>query len=474
MSDRSLVSRDSPIALLPPTIPLVLVHPGFSVPQIASMVWAHRKATVIIGTLVLALGVLALMMWPRTYTTAVKLMVNYEVNDPLNGKDLPAGQLGSYIATQVELMQTTELLLEVVDRLDLIHNEDYARMYNGRGTLREWVATNVRKGLDITQGHAGSQLIHIQFSARDPDLAARVANTIAEVYEEQDYERAINPPGERTRVYTAQLAELKAKVDAAQQAVTDFHQRNGILDDAKEDVDQALLGTLEQRLVEVQGARREATARAAADPATSDQVLSSNLVQTLQTQLAQEEFDLAEHKDMYTEKHPGLQHLEAQVAGTKRALANVMKTYSANAAATVAKNQQVEEKLQQAVNEQRAKVLKQAELHDVAAKYLLELDSSKLAYKRALDDYDRIRFASAGHYRNISTISRAVPPVLATKPRMLTGLVLCVFAAGVLGFGLPLAFELLNRRVRCRDDIERQYGIPVLAEFSRLPSRAKA
>jgi polysaccharide biosynthesis transport protein len=34
-----------------------------------------------------------------------------------------------------------------------------------------------------------------------------------------------------------------------------------------------------------------------------------------------------------------------------------------------------------------------------------------------------------------------------------------------------LAYEILvNRRLRCRDDVERDFGIPVLAEFDRIAS----
>jgi hypothetical protein len=44
----------------------------------------------------------------------------------------------------------------------------------------------------------------------------------------------------------------------------------------------------------------------------------------------------------------------------------------------------------------------------------------------------------------------------------------------VLGLGIPLGYELFNRRVRCRDDLERHHGIPVLAEFGALPMRTTA
>jgi hypothetical protein len=42
-------------------------------------------------------------------------------------------------------------------------------------------------------------------------------------------------------------------------------------------------------------------------------------------------------------------------------------------------------------------------------------------------------------------------------------------AGAFLGLVLPLVYELANRRVRCRDDFERDGGVPVLAEFGAMP-----
>src|SRR5579862_6334051 len=131
MADHPLVSRDSPVAVVTPAIPVDFYSPGLSIPQIFSILWAHRGLGAATFLAVLTLTAVLLGVWPRTYTAIVTLMVNYEVNDPLNGKELPLGQVGSYIATQVELMQTPEVLLAVVDRLHLTEDRDYAHDYPG-------------------------------------------------------------------------------------------------------------------------------------------------------------------------------------------------------------------------------------------------------------------------------------------------------------------------------------------------------
>jgi succinoglycan biosynthesis transport protein ExoP len=474
MNEFPLITRDAPVVT--PVIPLNFVYPGLSPAQIFSIIRAHRRLTTLIVLMVLSLTALALVLWPRTYTAMVTLMVNYEVNDPLNGKELPVGQLSSYIATQVELMQTPEVLLAVVDRLKLTQNRDYAGGYRGSsGTLREWAAKELSKNLMIYQGQMGSQLIYLAYSARDPTEAAQVANTVAEIYKEQDFSRATGPPGERAKRYAEQLSELKGKVDQAQKDVTAFHQRNALIDEGnKTNVDLALLETLEERLLEAQNTRRAAEARASGDQAVNDQVLSSTLVQTLKTQLAAQEARLAHFNSIYTSQHPDVLEFQAQVQDARRSLASAVRSYSANASAALITAQRLEQSLLRALVEQRAKVLAKGQLHDEAAKYLLALESSQAVYKRALESYDQIMFVSGGRYTNVSFISRATPPVRPSKPKILTGLILGCMAAFILGLGLPLGFELFNRRVRCRDDLERHHGIPVLVEFGRLPGRATA
>jgi uncharacterized protein involved in exopolysaccharide biosynthesis len=348
----------------------------------------------------------------------------------------------------------------VVDRLKLTQDADYTQGYRGEhGTLAEWVASKVAKTLAVYQSQRGSQLIYVTYSATTAQEAAQVANTVADVYKEQDEMRSNGPPSERAKRYALQLNELKAKVDQAQK------------EGGKSKVDVALLSTLDERLQEAQSARRAAEARASQNQATSDQVLASTQTQMLKTQLAAQELRLAQLNRLYTPAHPDVQDAQLQVQILRRSLQEAVKSYAQNAGAGVSVSQRLESGLQRAVAEQRAKVLTKGRREDEAAKYNLELESAQTVYKRALEGYDQIMFASGRHYSNVSLISRATPPVKASKPRVLAGMVLGALGAILLALLAPLGYELFNRRVRCRDDLERHHGVPVLAEFGRLPLR---
>jgi uncharacterized protein involved in exopolysaccharide biosynthesis len=470
MTDFPLTSRELPLSAITPIIPADLAQPGLTLAQIHAMWRAHRVASLLIALCALSIAAAGIALWPRTYTAVVTLMVNYEVNDPLNGKELPVGQVANYIATQVELMQTPAVLLAVVDRLHLTQDADYARGHAGNfGTLREWVSVKLAKGLSIYQTQDGSQLIRLSYAANDRAKAALVANAVADIYREQDELRAVGLPDERTALHALELKELKAKVNQAQDDLTRFHQRNGLIDaGAMGQVDVALLASTEERHLEAQNLRRAAQALAAQDAAVGDSLLASDQAQSLTAQVAAQELRLAQFERVYTAGHPDVVESALQLAALRRTLASTVQTYTDNASARLDIARRQETSLSQAVAAQRARVLVKGRLQGEGARYQLELESAQAVYKRALALYDQLIFAGRRRSANVSVVSRATPPVRASSPKVLTALVLGGAAALALGLGLPLASELLNRRVRSRDDFEHDHGIPMLAEFDRF------
>lgn len=468
--DLPVLAAATPLSLHTPYMSQPYANPGMSLAQFAAILWAHRRQSLAIFSTVVLLAAVACWFWPRTYEATATLMVDFEVNDPLSGREFPTGLLGSYMATQVELARGSEVLLPVIKRLRLAEDPDYAAGHSGDAAgLPVWIETKLRKKLLVEQGKYGSQLIYVTYGTGSAAEAAQVANAVAEVYSEQQHERLTGPAAERAQRYTVQLAELKDKVVHAQQEVTEFRQRSGLIDsDEKGDVGMLMLSTLEQRLLEAQNLRRVAESRSTADASVGNQVLGSPMIQSLKTQLALQGASLAQFRTTLGPRHPQVLELQSQMGATRAALNAELKAYAGNAAAELASAQQLEQKLQKALEERRASVLSVRQLQDSGAKQLLELASAQEVYKRALEGYDQVLFASTGGYTNIDFVSRATPPPRPSKPKVGIIMFLAAIAGCALGLGVPLCFELLNRRVRCRDDVERDHGIPVLIELGPI------
>lgn len=405
--------RDLPVLAAPnslsvamPIMPQQYAGPGMSLAQFAAIVWAYRKQTLLITSAVVLVAGVTGALWPHTYKGTATLMVNFEVNDPLAGREFPVDLLDSYMSTQVELAQGSEVLLPVIERLKLVENEDYVAGYSGDPAGRaNWVETRVRKNLRVEQGKLGSQLIYVTYSAKTPIEAAQVANAVAEVYAEQQYARLTTPASDRAQRYTGQLDDLRAKVTRAQEKVIQFRQQHG----------------------------------ADANPTVESRTLAPAMMQALKTQLAAQNSQMAELRATLGTRHPQVLALQAQINSSQQTLSQERRAYSGNAVVELESSQ-----------------------------YQLELESAQSVYKRALDNYDQVLFASLGGYTNVDFVSRATPPSRPAQSKKNVLIFLACVAGGGLGILIPLCYELLNRRVRCRDDLERDHGIPVLVELGPL------
>jgi uncharacterized protein involved in exopolysaccharide biosynthesis len=456
--------------------------PGLSLTQYTTILHAYWKQTVIIAASIIVLAGVVLTLMPKTYTATATLIVNSDNKDALAGQQFSGSiVLANYVLTQTELMLSRITLLPVVDRLTLTADNEFSSGFSGgdNNSLREYVEKNLSDSVQVDQGRGG-QLIYVTASARDSVRAADIANAIADVYLEDERRGVSDPAGERAKRYSEELAELRAKATAAQDKVTEFRQQNGITDIAAAnvatDTETQALTNLEQRLLEAQNLRRALEAKKAGDQSSSDEALASNVILQLKTDLSTQEAQLAQLSATLGAQHPKVQELQLRIDATRQSLRSAMRTLTQNVTTQLARAKELEDKMTIDLAAQRAKVLHLRELQGEGAKLLLDLDAAQAVYKRAVDGYDQIEFGSVGNYTNVSFISRATPPVKASNPKKPLLFVVAVLAGVLVGLAVPLIYELLfNRRLRCRDDIERAFGIPVLAQFDPiLPTPSSA
>ncbi len=441
--------------------------PGPSLAQIVEILRAYWKVTALIACAALLLAAGVAKFIPKSYKATATLMVSYDVNDPLAAKEIPTALLGSYMATQTDLMQSSQVLDVVIDHLKLTEDPEFVRgNRGGEATIHDWVAGQLRRNIDVEQGHAGSQLIYIDAWARQPDLAANIANAIADVYAEQHFEQMTGPASERARRYADELADLKARITAAQDKLTRLRQRTGLIDlEAKNDVDATVVANLEHKLLDAQDADRLAQSRARTDPAATNQSLASDAVRSLRSEAAALNSRMASLRSNYGPNHPKVVELQSQIDSNERSLNAALENLSRVAAADVqATSQQVGE-VEKTLQNKKRTLLESSKIRDEATKYQLELETAQSVYKRALDGYNQVMFASSGQYSNVSVVSHARVPAEAEKRKTVVILLMGAFGGLALGLGATFLYEFFHRRIRCRDDIERDFGIPVLVEF---------
>jgi uncharacterized protein involved in exopolysaccharide biosynthesis len=463
------VSAPSRPAVDVPVIPAIYLHPGMSLRQLLSIVYAYRKVTLTIMLASAALTAAVVAMIPKTFVSTAILMVDFDIKDPLSGHEFPTGLMSNYLSTQRDLIDSPAVLLPVVDQLNLTTDPDYISGYRpGSSGLRYWAMEKLQKKIKVTIGEYGSQLLYIAGSAKTADGAARIANTIAHVYVDQQFQRINDPASDRARRYKDQLDQLKAAVDKAQAQVTAYREKSGLVDfDSKLDIETDRLNDLEHRLLEAQEMFRVAKFHAAGDGALSSNALSSTTVQSLKGQLAADEARMAQMRTTLGSRHPDVIALESQIAITRRALDAEIGTYAGSARTDADSAGGLVAELQAAVDQQREKVMHVRQVQDGGQHYVSDLEAAKSLYQRALDGYDQVLLPSTGGYTNVNLVASAAPPNQATKPKRMLDVLMALIVGGIAGLIGPLAYELMHRRVRCADDFERDLGIPVLGEMGR-------
>jgi len=452
------------------SIPEQNAHQGMSLAQIASIALAYWKQIAAITLLAAALSAAAIKSLPKTYTATATLIVNYDVKDPLAGRDFNAE---NYVSTQIELMTSPMVLVPVLRQLNLMHDNDFSGGLSGNSdAVQAAVQKNLGGSISVQRG-TGGQLLYVSASAKTPAKAAVIANAVADVYIDQDRRRLNDPASERAQRYTEELAELREKVSVAQEKVTEFGKANGIVDmgSGSAGLEAQQLEVLHQRLIDTQNYRRTLEANRSGSESAADATAGAATRALLATQLAQ----LTQLSSTYGPQHPKVRELNAQIAVTRQALANESLGFAAGNAAELAQTKVLEQRYLQDIAEQEAKVAKIRQAQADGNKLLLELDSAKAVYKQALDGFDQIMFQAVANHTNVSVVTRAIPPLLPSKSNKMKLLLAALAGAVGLGVGIPLAYGLfVARRVRCRDDMERDFGIAVLAQLEAVPALARA
>lgn len=449
----------------PARLPRSVAESGISLRQVVVILrdyWLWIGAVVFV-TVVFAAAASKLLA--KSYEATASLLIDFAVNDPLSGKEFPSGLANSYMATQVEFIGSPTTLLPVVDRLKLAENPKYTGSAGKTGNRREAAMNALSKSLKIGLAK-DSRIIYVTAVAGDPQLAAAIANAVAEGYITEQTRQAAEPARQLAERYGDQLAGLRRNVDDAQSKVTEFRARTGLIDlEQRSDVETSRLLDITARLTDAQAKRREAEQRARASGESAGAVLDSGLVQQLKSQLATKEAELADLSQTLGPRHPSYVALQGQIATLRQQLQREVSVYGSNARSDVAASRRLETDLEESEKVQRQRVLESRGLQDEGTRYLRELETATSVYRRALENYDEMLLSSKSSYSNARLVSPATPPQRHSRPKGSVNVVLGLFAGFFFGIAGSLVFELTHRKLRCREDIESDLGLPVLVEL---------
>lgn len=397
---------------------------------------------------------------PGTYT--VRLTDDqggFEVFDP-RGRRLGGGKKGvpfkgggvSFTLTDVRAKEGDEF------RFTLVEFQAAVAGLQGRTEVKPIRNTNV---------------VQVKVQAEDPKEAAETANALAEAYIASTVERRTRQAFSTKAFIARQLGPLQEDLRKSEEALSRYKAEKGIVT-LSEEADR-ILQQLTQAEIErgkLQAQRQEAEAILALlqqprrDPSQPLVISTAGIPNPVLADLARRLTDLelkrANLSQTYTERHPSVRLLEAQIQEAKGKL-----TQEVEAALNTLRER--ERALGGVLRRYEAKLkgLPQAELGLVGL-----LRTSKVSeelYTFMLQKHEEARIAEASEIGSARVVDLAIPPKTPIKPRTKRNMLFGGVVGLMLGIGLAFFQEYLDRSVRSVGDLERRVNLPVFGVIPEIP-----
>lgn len=443
---------------------------------------AHTK--LILFTLVLSVALVSgiSLMLPKAYTSTASLVVNVRGADPVTGQAIQGQQVSSYLATQVDVIRSQSVALKVVDDLKLAQDaafqQQFQRDIKAPISIRDWLADTLLKNLDVKTS-TGSSVLYVTYKSGDPQMAARLANAFVQAYIQTNLELKTQPAKQTAVWYNLQLAALRENLEKSQEKLSSHQQSQGIVSlDEKLDIESTRLAELSNQLVAAQGQTYDSLSIQNNASSASASVVNNPVIQGLKGELARSEAKLSQLAQRVGNNHPEYLRAEAEVSSLRSKLASEIDTARQSINSNLSVARQRERELRAALEAQKAKVLALNATRDAGVVLAREVESAQRAYDQALERFTQTQLEGHAGQTEISVLSSATVPLLPATPNVNLNVALSVLFGILLGVGLALISEMLNRRVRSEYDVTAVLDIPVLGVLTagkkpRRPARGR-
>ncbi len=398
----------------------------------------------------------------------------------------------SYRETQYKIITSRTLAETVIRHLDLWRYPEFYRAKGLFGLLESDPAkipsrsdpnppgptsdvqrntlTNFLNSVDVSPIRR-SNLVEVSFYSYDSAMAARIANQLAADYITENLQVKWDETLKASEWLSTQLVDLKAKLEKSEDSLQAYAQANGILyitekqDNERQNLESARLEQLQQEYSKAQADRfkkeSEYSLIQSGRPGDLPGVLTNNMIQNLEVNLATAQRDYASLTATVKPSYPKAVQLKKQVDALQAAIDKQKKALVQNIVDEYQAAMAREEYLSNAITEQKKVV------NDIAQRTIQynilkrEVDTNKQLYDGLLQRMKEAQVSAGLKASNIRVVDGAQVPKRPAKPRVLLNLMLGVILGLGLGVGLAFFQEYLDDTLKTPEDVE---------HFLRLPS----
>ncbi|MCB9999428.1 MAG: GumC family protein [Methylobacteriaceae bacterium] len=442
---------------------------------IGHALWANRKWVAGAAIVALCASTAFVNIVKPRYTAETRVLLELQ-SSFMPGEDSKTESAGTLdpeaVGSQIQLVTSRDVARRAIKQIGLLGNSEFDPMSSGMGALsrilvllglkrdpsqmspEDRVFENYYEKLQVFSP-TKTRVLNIEFSSRDPDLAAKAANSIAGIYLDfqQDAKRA-NARSAAASLGTI-VADLKTKVAAAESKVEDFRAQTGLLVGTNNTTITAQqLGEVNTELARARTSQADAQAKAKLIREMLRQgrvseipdVANNDLVRRISEQRVTLKAQLALESRTLLPGHPRIKELTAQLAD----LDSEMRAAADKAARTLDNDAKIAgqrfQNLQASLDQQKkvvgsmsAEEVKLRELERTSKALKDDLEAATTKYQQAL-----ARENSKSTPADARIISRAIAPQIPSFPKKLPIIGFSTLGALFLSIAFVVARELLK------------------------------
>jgi polysaccharide biosynthesis transport protein len=447
--------------------------------------WAVLRARwiIAIGTFLVIFGSVAAYTWlmPKSYTAVASVLVDVKSPDPISG-GVPAGVLApSYLMTQIDVLTSARVAQRVVSNLKLTEvpalRERWLESTKGTGSFEGYLAQLFRSGLEARPSR-GSNVINLRYEAADPQFAATIVNAFVQAYLEVSMDLRTDPAKQYGTFFDLNAKQQRERLEAAQAKLSAFQQRQGLtVTDERLDVEMARLNNLAGQLVSMETASADSDSRKnmvnSQQGGNTQEVMNSPLVASLKSEIVRAEATLGQMATRLGEQHPQVIELKANLDQLRSKLDTEVKRVTNSYALSNTMNRSREAQVKEAVEAQRAKVLKMKQVRDEAGMLQRDVENAQRTYEGVVARLNMTALESQAVLNNVVALETATAPALPSSPRVFTNIALGALVGGLLSLVLVLIIERVDRRLRTTSEIEGLLNLPYMGTVPNFSKQIK-
>lgn len=444
--------------------------------EIAAMFNRRLKLFVIVAFVIFEIAQVLTWRMPTRYTATADVAL-IRVGDqvaPKGSSVVSDEQKSDDVDTEVQVITSRELAGKVADKLGLVSVPDYGARRRSRDVAIDRLIANL-----AVERVKSAFVISLAFEDAEPKRAAKIVNTFAHIYTQQQIDVKREANNRATAFLANQIAQLRTQAQNDMRAVQDYRIANDLLSTGGTTLSEQEISAYNQQVALAKAEAAQDFARLGAarsqvirgtNGADIGQSLASPVIQGLRQQRATISARVADLSSHYGNRYPDLIQARSQLRDVDLQIqTEVLRELSSLGAQSRVSAQRLAS-LQSSLGVAHSALARNNRAMTTLDDLTRRSSTSQALYETYLDRYKSVAAQAGTEASNARLLSEAAVPTSPTSPHVFLNLALGLLIGLGLGATAAIATELFYTGFTTGDEIERRLGLRYLGGVPALHS----